>query len=128
MIKRYKSRVDTRKFYRTNERIFASTLRVLDTDGKQIGVLSKFEALQKEVLREPRIALDGGEDGLDFYRNIFKQAPRYLKDGGYCIIEIGFGQLDAVKEILSGIKGFNLLEVKKDQYGIDRGIIARWIN
>jgi translation initiation factor IF-3 len=47
LIKRYKSRVDTRKFYRTNERIFASTLRVLDTQGKQIGVLSKFEALQK---------------------------------------------------------------------------------
>ena len=47
MIKRYKRKVDDRKFYRTNERIFASTLRVLDTDGKQIGVLSKFEALQK---------------------------------------------------------------------------------
>jgi len=47
LIKRYKSRVDTRKFYRTNERIFASTLRVLDIEGKQIGVLSKFEALQK---------------------------------------------------------------------------------
>ena len=47
MIKRYKSKVDNRKYYRTNERIFAHTLRVLDTDGKQIGVLSKFEALQK---------------------------------------------------------------------------------
>lgn len=47
MIKRYKPRVDTRKNYRINERIFASTLRVLDTEGKQIGVLSKFEALQK---------------------------------------------------------------------------------
>ncbi len=47
MIKRYKSRVDTRRHYRVNESIYASTLRVLDSEGKQIGVLSKFDALQK---------------------------------------------------------------------------------
>ena len=47
MIKRYKRKQDDRKFYRTNERIFASTLRVLDAGGKQIGILSKFEALDK---------------------------------------------------------------------------------
>ncbi|MCL5435275.1 MAG: translation initiation factor IF-3 [Patescibacteria group bacterium] len=48
MIKRYKRKQgQDRKFYRTNERIFASTLRVLDANGKQIGVLSKFEALTK---------------------------------------------------------------------------------
>ncbi|MBP9719255.1 MAG: translation initiation factor IF-3 [Candidatus Levybacteria bacterium] len=47
MIKRYKKRQETKQFYRTNERIFAQTLRVLDTDGKQIGILSKFEALSK---------------------------------------------------------------------------------
>ena len=46
MIKRYKKRQD-QKFYRRNERIFASLLRVLDTDGKQIGILSKFDALTK---------------------------------------------------------------------------------
>ncbi len=47
MIKKHKRPNDTKRFYRTNERIFASTLRVLDNEGKQIGVLSKFEALQK---------------------------------------------------------------------------------
>lgn len=46
MIKRYKRHEDNRKFYRVNERIFALSLRVLDTDGKQIGILSKFEALE----------------------------------------------------------------------------------
>jgi len=46
LIKRYKKRQEY-KYYRRNERIFASTLRVLDTDGKQIGILSKFEALEK---------------------------------------------------------------------------------
>ena len=48
MIRRFsKKRQDNRKFYRINERIFASQLRVLDADGKQVGVLSRFEALKK---------------------------------------------------------------------------------
>ena len=48
MIRRFsKKRQDNRKFYRINERIFASTLRVLDAEGKQVGVLARFEALRK---------------------------------------------------------------------------------
>lgn len=47
MIKRYKRKEDTRKIYRVNERIFALTLRVLDTEGKQIGIITKSEALEK---------------------------------------------------------------------------------
>ena len=48
MIRRFsKKRQDNRKFYRINERIFASTLRVLDSEGKQVGVLARYEALQK---------------------------------------------------------------------------------
>lgn len=47
MIRRFKKRQENRKFYRINERIFALTLRVLDSNGKQIGVLPKFEALRK---------------------------------------------------------------------------------
>jgi len=46
LIKRYKRHEDNRKFYRVNERIYALSLRVLDAEGKQIGVLSKFEALE----------------------------------------------------------------------------------
>lgn len=47
MIKRHRKQPEKKIFYRTNERIFASTLRVLDIEGKQIGVLSKFEAMRK---------------------------------------------------------------------------------
>ena len=47
MIKRFRGKREQRKFYRTNERIFANTLRVLDSEGRQIGVLGKFEALKK---------------------------------------------------------------------------------
>ena len=52
MIKRGKKQQEKRKYYRVNERIFAHTLRVLDTDGKQIGILSKQEALQKAKEQE----------------------------------------------------------------------------
>ncbi len=47
MIKRYKKKTEERKFYRVNEKIFAQTLRVIDSEGKQIGILKKFEALEK---------------------------------------------------------------------------------
>ncbi|MBI5123858.1 MAG: peptide chain release factor N(5)-glutamine methyltransferase [Candidatus Omnitrophica bacterium] len=85
----------------------------------------EFDELQKEVLREPRIALDGGADGLDFYRRIFLEAPRHLKPEGYLLTEIGFGQLEGIKDIIENNKGFEILEVRKDQYGIDRVIVLR---
>lgn len=47
MIKRSKKRQNNRKFYRVNERIFSSTLRVLESNGKQLGILSRFDALSK---------------------------------------------------------------------------------
>ncbi len=55
MIKRYNKNKTVNKFYRTNERIFASELRVLDSEGKQIGVLKKFEALN--IAREQGLDL-----------------------------------------------------------------------
>jgi release factor glutamine methyltransferase len=89
---------------------------------------NEFDTLPKEVLKEPRSALDGGPDGLDFYRRIFLEAPRYLKPEGYCLTEIGFGQLSAIEDMIGSTKGFKLIEVRKDQYAIDRVIVAQWIN
>lgn len=88
----------------------------------------ELKTLPKEVLKEPVLALDGGEDGLDFYRKIFLAAPAYLMNGGYCIMEIGFGQRAAIKAMIEGFKGFKLIDVKEDQYLIDRVIVAQWIN
>lgn len=87
-----------------------------------------FETLQKEVLKEPVLALYGGADGLEFYRRIFSAATQALAHGGYCIVEIGFGQLTAIKEIIEKTKEFKLVEARIDQYGIDRVIVAQWIN
>jgi len=88
----------------------------------------EFETLQREVLKEPSLALFGGVDGLDFYRRIFGAASGHLTRGGYCIVEIGFGQLPAIREIIEKTKEFKLIETRIDQYGIDRVIVARWIN
>jgi len=88
----------------------------------------EFETLQKEVLMEPRLALYGGEDGLDFYRRIIQEAPRYLNSGGYLVFEMGFGQAGEIKEIVDGAGAFKVTDIEKDFNGIDRVLIARWIN
>jgi release factor glutamine methyltransferase len=85
-----------------------------------------FSGLQKEVLMEPHAALDGGEDGLDYYRRIFKEAKPHLTKGGYVIAEIGYGQLSDIRNIVRSSGGFDLKEIRKDQNGIDRVIITQW--
>lgn len=61
--------------------------------------------LQKEVLYEPNLALDGGKDGLEFYRNICKTWISKIKHGGFLAFEIGIGQFEDIKNIMidSGI-------------------------
>ncbi len=88
----------------------------------------EFSELQEEVLKEPRVALYGGEDGLDFYRRIFNDAGKFLNDGGYVVVEIGYGQSRAVKDICEGVLDFKTVNVKKDLSGIDRVIVAKWTN
>ncbi|MCX5677647.1 MAG: peptide chain release factor N(5)-glutamine methyltransferase [Candidatus Omnitrophica bacterium] len=88
----------------------------------------EFLTLQEEVLREPRIALDGGADGLDFYRRIAASLPKHLKRGGYALMEIGYGQRAAVADIIGKSGIFRLSGARKDFNGIDRVIIAEWIN
>lgn len=80
--------------------------------------------LAPEIKYEPVIALDGGIDGLDFYRRIAAQAPKYLEPEGFLILEIGFGQLPRLKGILRGCN-FEIIEVIKDYSNIERVIVAR---
>ncbi len=81
--------------------------------------------LQPEVQFEPSIALDGGIDGLDFYRKIINQAPRYLAKNGLLIIEIGFDQAENIKNIFQKSGNFEIIEVMRDYSNIDRVIIAK---
>ncbi len=77
------------------------------------------EKLERELFFEPQNALDGGSDGLDFYREIISQAREYLNKNGLLMFEIGFDQADAVK-ILLAKNGFSEVTVKKDYSGLDR--------
>lgn len=84
---------------------------------------SDLEDLQREVKNEPLNALDGGEDGLDFYREIIKFAKDYLKESAYLVFELGAGQYKDVKNILLA-NNFSTIGYKKDLQGIIRVIWA----
>jgi len=109
---------------------------LLDVDGRFDIIVSnppyiardEFPSLQEEVKREPRIALDGGEDGLDFYRRIVAALPGHLKRGGSLVMEIGYGQRAALAGIIGDSGLFRLSDIKRDHNGIDRVVIAEWIN
>ena len=78
------------------------------------------DGLEPEVSRfDPFIALDGGEDGLVFYKRIIKRAPCFLKEGGHIFLEIGYDQGKAVSEMLKA-EGFKDVAVIKDHGGNDR--------
>ena len=80
------------------------------------------ETLDAEVaLHEPALALDGGEDGLDFYRRIAKEGKRFLFPGGRVYVEIGYDQGTSVKDIFQK-EGFFDVEVFQDYEGRDRGV------
>jgi release factor glutamine methyltransferase len=77
-------------------------------------------ALMPEVrAHEPLAALDGGEDGLSFYRRITTQAPAYMQRGAYLFFEIGCGQAQAVTALMQET-GFGGIEVLRDYAGLDR--------
>jgi release factor glutamine methyltransferase len=79
------------------------------------------EGLQPEVRDfEPREALDGGADGLDFYRRIIPDAPDYLSPGGLLLFEVGLGQAEEVLALFGRTGRFGDLFTAKDPAGIDR--------
>ena len=83
------------------------------------------ESLAPEVKDyEPRIALDGDEDGLVFYRRIIDNAEKYLFSSGYLILEIGYDQAEAVTQLLKQKNTYHDIEVIKDFGGNDRVIRA----
>ena len=83
------------------------------------------ETLDREVKKEPKLALDGGEDGLDFYRDISNKAYEYLKYGGYICLEIGYDQKEEVMQIIKDKKQYKGTYCKKDLYNHDRVIVTR---
>ena len=84
---------------------------------------NELDSLQNEVKNfEPMLALDGGEDGLKFYKIIANSANDYLVDGGVLLLEVGYNQASKVKELLEE-KNF-IVEIIKDLENIDRVVKA----
>lgn len=83
----------------------------------------EIEKLQVEVRKhEPRLALDGGEDGLHFYKKIIEKAPKYLNDRGYLVFEIGH---DEAKDICALMEDKFDVEVIKDLSKLDRVVVGQ---
>lgn len=81
-------------------------------------------ALQEEVRREPLMALDGGADGLDFYRRIAQEAPHRLCPGGTLLMEVGFDQAEAVMALCQAA-GLTPIGIHEDYQHIPRIVEAR---
>lgn len=81
--------------------------------------------LDREVQKEPIIALDGGIDGLDFYKIIAKNSYFYLKYGGYLALEIGYDEKESVIDIIEKENQYINTYSKKDLYGNDRIVVTK---
>ncbi len=88
---------------------------------------AQMDSLGIEIKWEPAIALDGGRDGLDFYRRIICDAPVYLKENGFLAMEMGFNQAGAIKNIFRDSPGFKILKTVKDYAHLERVIVAKKI-
>lgn len=86
---------------------------------------SELQTLDRSVREfEPALALDGGADGLDFYRAILKNFTSALQPGGFICFEFGKGQENAVCALLEGA-GYEITELKQDTAEITRAVVAR---
>ena len=89
-------------------------------------VRSEIGNLAREVKDfEPIIALDGGEDGFDFHRKIISRCPKYLRRGGWLLLEVGQGQAGEVSEMLEKTGRFSPIERIQDLSGIERVVKAQ---
>lgn len=80
--------------------------------------------LQPEVLHEPRLALDGGMDGLNYVRHLIESAPRYLRSGGIWLSELMAGQGNQVEQMLRQQGEYSKIQIYPDLAGIDRYALA----
>ena len=83
------------------------------------------KTLDEEVKREPIIALDGGNDGLDFYKKIIGNAYQHLKYKGYLCLEIGYDQKDEVIDLINKEEKYIDTYSKKDLFDNDRIVITK---
>ena len=79
--------------------------------------------LTPEVRQEPNLALDGGADGLNFYRRIIEEGKKYLAPGGFIAMEVGFDQAIVVGKMAEESGFFKVSQIVKDYGGIERVVV-----
>lgn len=85
----------------------------------------EIESLPPEVRREPRIALDGGKEGLEYYQRIIPLSSRFLRRRALLALEIGHGQLEKIKHMIACQEDMESAGVVKDYKGIERIILTK---
>ena len=85
---------------------------------------AEMETLQREVRREPTVALAGGPDGFSVIRRLLQEAPSHLETGGHFIFEIGFGQGQAVIDLIDE-QIWELIEIRPDLANVPRTVVLR---
>lgn len=81
------------------------------------------ETLDKQVQNEPKLALDGGEDGLEFYRILINESPKYLKQNGILMFEIGYDQKNEIEQLVKENKKYDNVQCIKDLSQNDRVMV-----
>ena len=74
---------------------------------------------------EPRLALDGGADGLDFYRRVIEEVDHHLAEGGFVALEIGADMAEEVRRLIANVGCYCVPSVRRDYAGRDRVVVAR---
>lgn len=83
-------------------------------------------SLDKEVKKEPMLALDGGEDGLIFYKRLFEESKKYINNLGYLIFEIGYDELNDIIKLAKNYEYYDIIECIKDYAKNDRVVVCRF--
>ena len=90
--------------------------------------IREMEGLSREVLREPRLALDGGSDGLDLYRRIIPLGNLYLRNQGFIALEMGSDMGKELSLLFTNVGRYSEVSVHQDDAGRDRIVSARKSN
>ena len=88
-------------------------------------ISQEIPGLAREIHYEPRSAVDGGTDGLFYYRQIIDQAPDYLEKKGLLVLELGDGQRSLVQTMLEQSARFSKISAVRDYNDIERVIVAQ---
>lgn len=127
------------KFYNLDKKVtflpgdLFAPLAGLNLEGKVSLIISnppyvsskEMGSLSPEVKKEPRVALDGGKDGLSIHRRIVGQSFKFLRKGGFLVLEVGYKQAQKVRDLILNQKELCAPRIIRDYEGIERIVLVK---